>query len=165
MKNFIRRSENWLLITPILFSISALVSGTGNDVDIHFHDTYYIVGNYYLLLLFLGVLIVPFLVHKLLRRYRKKARIIPIVHVFATIVYIAVLYILVYNSELQKPGLNFENASFPLVALLEKLLFSFLLLQLLFVAYALVILSIGSKVTGTGKVIQGKEDTPQKRRI
>jgi hypothetical protein len=94
--------------------------------------------------------------HKWLRRNREKARLILNVHVFVTVVYIAVLYILMYNSELHKPRSYDENPSFPLVALLEKLLFLFLLLQVLFVAYSLFIMSIGSKGAGTGKTIQVK---------
>jgi hypothetical protein len=149
MKPFLRTSENWLLITPSLFSLFVFGSVTDNDVDVHLLDTYFIVGNHHLLLIFLFVLILPFIMHKLLRRSKKRQRLFSNIHVFITVVYLSVLYALMYNSEIQKPELYYNQSSFPLVAFLEKLLLLFLILQLIFVVYAFIVLIGSTKGTGT----------------
>jgi hypothetical protein len=112
MRSLIKTSENSLLITPVLFTLFASISAVSDAVDIHFHDTYFIIEHHIIPLVFLVVLILPFAMHKLLRRYREKARLILNVHVFVTVVYIAVLYILMYNSELHKPRSYDESPSF-----------------------------------------------------
>jgi heme/copper-type cytochrome/quinol oxidase subunit 1 len=68
MKRFLLRTENWLLIVPVIITIIEKLFFNTRAFDIHLHDTYFVIANFYIgILLFLSVCI-PYLFHFLLRR-------------------------------------------------------------------------------------------------
>jgi len=48
MKLFLSRVENWLLIIPAILLVIEELFFKGSLFDLHFHDTYIVIGGFYI---------------------------------------------------------------------------------------------------------------------
>src|SRR3954463_8897114 len=85
MKSFFLRMENWLLIVPFILLLIEKFFFAYQSVDLHIHDTYFVLPLYHIgFVLFLSLLI-PYLCHCLLRTTKKRNGKVNAIHVSVTI--------------------------------------------------------------------------------
>lgn len=65
MKKFFTTRENWLLIIPIFFWLLENTVIKSPVLDLHLHDTYFVIGNVSFVMLYMSL--IPFLCHVALR--------------------------------------------------------------------------------------------------
>ena len=76
MKKIFLQIENWLLIIPIILIIIEKIFFVTSSLDIHLHDTYFVITNIYLGVFTLIIVCIPYFCHFLLRtkKNRKQKR-------------------------------------------------------------------------------------------
>jgi cytochrome c oxidase subunit I len=146
MKKLFLRTENWLLIVPIIITIIEKLFFSLSTVDIHLHDTYFVIANFHIgILLFLSVCI-PYLFHFLLRRKGAGSRGVLFSHVVATIILLLLFFVSFRLQHNDMPRRYYDFSSWKLYGPLYNLLFSwlafavlaFVLVQLLFIVYGVI---------------------------
>ncbi len=153
MKKILLRIENWLLIIPIIFiAIEKIFFGV-SSFDVHLHDTYFVIANIYLGILIFILALIPFLCHFLLRTKKMGNRKILLGHVVITVLLILVFYFSIFfiNSSTNQimPRRYYDFSSWEsygqfggLSYYLSTAIFAFIVLQLLFIAYTVVMLIV-----------------------
>ena len=148
MKGLLFRGENLLLILPpLLFFLIELLIGN-KAMDIHLHDTYYVVANHTALLFtatILFLLIIPYFFHFLLRIKQKRNKWICAMHILLTIILLfSFLFMLADNTVSVEPGWHttiYPPGFSPFVFVkrfLSIIWLLFLPVQLIFIMYAVV---------------------------
>ena len=148
MKKFLLHSENWLLSIPILFILIEWNFYPAAAIDIHLHDTYFVVANFYIGFLMLFIVLLPYLCHVFLRSTNKQNKLILITHIVLTsLLLIAMPILMRLNQGSTRRYYDFSNwESFKqfenLNNYLAIIIISFIFIQILFVLYAIVRLVI-----------------------
>lgn len=151
MKNFFLRTENWLLIVPVMITIIERLFFNASAFDIHLHDTYFVIANFYIgMLLFLSVCI-PYLFHFLLRRKGVGSKSMLLSHVVVTIMLLLSFFVFLRLQHNDMPRHYYDFSSWEsygdqfdlLIRWLTFAVLAFVIVQLLFVIYGVVKLIIG----------------------
>lgn len=148
MKKFLLNSENWLLIIPILFTLIEWYFYPAAAIDIHLHDTYFIIANFYIGILMLFIVLLPYLCHAFLRITNKQNKLILITHIVLNSLLLIAMPLLMqlpqgsprryYDFSNWESVKQFENLNYYLAIII----ISFIIIQILFVLYAMVRLAI-----------------------
>ncbi len=148
MKKLFLRTENWLLIVPVMITIIEGLFFSASAFDIHLHDTYFVIANFYIgILLFLSVCI-PYLFHFLLRRKRVGSKSVLLSHVLVTIMLLLSFFVFFRLQHNDMPRRYYDFSSWEsygqqydlLTRWLGFAVLAFVIVQLLFVVYAALIL-------------------------
>ena len=143
MKKVLNKTESWLLIAPFILSIIFYIANRNEVADLHFVDTYFIIENPVLgfLIISLLLLIVPFLMHLLLRKMHQRNAFVSNLHVIFTILILSSFYFLMARPEERHTfQLNFSRPRFTA----ENLLALFVIVQVLFLIYSIIHFIISS---------------------
>lgn len=93
MNTVFTKTENWLLIIPILLAFVERVFNNSRVLDFHLHDTYFVIASFHWWLFFLLINLVPFACHRLLRYRNITNTRLRLVHVLLTILCCTALFI------------------------------------------------------------------------
>jgi heme/copper-type cytochrome/quinol oxidase subunit 1 len=146
MKRFFLRIENWLLIVPIIITIIEKLFFSLSAVDIHLHDTYFVIANFHIgILLFLSVCI-PYLFHFLLRRKAVGSKGVLLSHVVVTVMLLLFFFVSFKLQHNDMPRRYYDFSTWELYGqqygLLTRWLgfavLAFVIIQLLFIVYAVI---------------------------
>jgi cytochrome c oxidase subunit I len=146
MKKSFLRIENWLLIVPLMITIIERLFFSAATFDIHLHDTYFVIANFYIgTLLFLSAC-VPWLFHFLLRKKGAGHRSILIGHVIATAILLLFFFVSFRLQDNDMPRHYYDFSSWELhwqqynlfTQWLGFAVLAFVIIQLLFIVYAVV---------------------------
>ena len=87
MKKAILKIENLLWITPLILGLVIYLIRGNDTIDIHLHDTYFIIDNpvIWLVFVWLALTALPFLLHVIARSLKKRNQLAFKIHVLATI--------------------------------------------------------------------------------
>ncbi len=151
MKKIFLRKENWLLIIPIVLIIIEKIFFVTSSLDIHLHDTYFVITNIYLGVISLVIACIPYFCHFLLRTKKTGNRKILLAHVLITVLLLLFFYFYIFfinsstNQIMPRRYYDFSDweSSKQLGGLNNYLLiavFIFIVLQLLFIVYTIVLL-------------------------
>lgn len=151
MKKIFLQIENWLLIIPIILIIIEKIFFGTSSFDIHLHDTYFVLANIYLGILILIIVCIPYLCHLLLGTKKTGNRRILLAHVLITVLLILFFYFSVFfinsstNQLMPRRYYDFSDceSSEQLGGLnnyLSIAVLIFIVLQLLFIVYTIVLL-------------------------
>lgn len=106
LKSILFRRENWLLVIPVFLLLSSNVFIGNSAIDIHLHDTYYVIRTSHVVAWLLLLVVLPYLCHVFLRIYRRGNKRILNAHVYITLAaYIsmtAIAIFTVYRQTIQK---------------------------------------------------------------
>jgi cytochrome c oxidase subunit 1 len=148
MKKVLFRSEHWLLIIPILLTFIEWHFYPEAAFDIHLHDTYFIIANFHVCIFLLFVVLLPYLCHVFLRNTNKRNKIIPVTHIVLTSLLLIAMPLLIqlpqgsprryYDFSNWESFKQFENLNYYLAIIT----IAFIIIQILFVLYAMVRLAI-----------------------
>lgn len=143
LKSILFRRENWLLVIPVFFLFSSNVFIGNSAIDIHLHDTYYVVRTLHVIAWILMLVVLPYLFHVFFRIYSKGNKRILNTHICITLVaYISMIAIAIFTiykqsirkdfgvSEMFEPNLS--------QYLFAAIAFIYFLNQFLFLIYFLV---------------------------
>jgi cytochrome c oxidase subunit I len=148
MKKIFLRIENWFLIVPVIITIIERLFFSASTFDIHLHDTYFVIANFYIgILLFLAVCI-PYLFHFLLRRKAVGSKGVLLSHVVVTIMLLLFFFVSFKLQHNDMPRRYYDFSSWelykPQYDLLTRWLafavLAFVITQLLFIVYGVVML-------------------------
>lgn len=142
LKSILFRRENWLLVIPAFLLLSSNVFIGNSAIDIHLHDTYYVVRTLHVVAWILMLVVLPYLFHVVLRIYSKGNKRILNIHVYITLVaYISMIAIAIFtvykqsiSKEVSVPEMFEPNLS---QYLFGAIAFIYLLNQFLFFIYFL----------------------------
>jgi heme/copper-type cytochrome/quinol oxidase subunit 1 len=146
MKKIFLQTENWLLIVPVIITIIEKLFFNTSAFDIHLHDTYFVIANFYIgILLFISVCI-PYLFHFLLRRKGVGSRGILLSHVVVTIMLLFFFFVSFRLQHNDMPRRYYDFSSWKVYGPIYDLLISwlgfgvlvFVIVQLLFIIYGVV---------------------------
>ena len=151
MKKIFLQIENWLLIIPIILIIIEKIFFVTSSLDIHLHDTYFVITNIYLGVISLVIACIPYLCHLLLRTKKTGNRNVLLGHVVISDLLILFFYFSRFfiNSStkqlMPRRYYNFSDweSSEQLGGLnnyLSIAVLIFIVLQLLFIVYTIVLL-------------------------
>jgi cytochrome c oxidase subunit I len=150
MSKYLLRVENILLIFPLLlFVFSGNIFNSDSALDIHLHDTYFVISYASLFYPCFVLLLLPYLLHGVLRLMNKWGSRFCYFHIFATagvlLLIIASFYYSLHSGIAATPRRYFDMSgweSFLFYAGTQKAvvvpIITFLSLQLLFFFYMLV---------------------------
>ena len=142
MKGLLNKSENWLLIIPLLCTLISLIIKGDGAVDIHFYDTYFIIGYTSFVFLVLLILCLPFAMHKILRSYNARNGFVGDSHVLLTVLLLIVFYLAINRPHLQMA----KNID-------ASLIYFIVLTQVVYSIYAIIIL-IGRSIKYRGTSVR-----------
>jgi heme/copper-type cytochrome/quinol oxidase subunit 1 len=146
MKRFFLRTENCLLIAPIMITIIERLFFSASAFDIHLHDTYFVIANFYIgILLFLSVCI-PYLFHFLLRRKGVGSKKVLLSHIVVTIMLLLSFFVFFRLQHNDIPRRYYDFSSWEaygqqfdlLTRWLGFAVLAFVIIQLLFIVYGVV---------------------------
>ena len=151
MKKIFLQIENWLLIIPIVLIIIEKIFFGAYTFDINLHDTYFVIANIYLGVFTLIIVCTPYFCHFLLRTKKTGNRKILLAHVLITVLLLLFFYFYIFfinsstNQIMPRRYYDFSDweSSEQLGGLNNYLLiavFIFIVLQLLFMVYTIVLL-------------------------
>jgi len=148
MKKVFTRIENYLLITPVILLIIEWILVEESVLDIHLHDTYFVIPGSSLLILILLLLVIPYFCHILLK---PKVKPIRIIHLISTIVLI-VAFLISLKLIPTNPRRYYDFSSWNAYkqfgifnSLTDLTLIAFLIVQLLFITYTIMRLLLNRK--------------------
>jgi len=96
MRKFLFRVENLLLLFPLLLFVVPDVYIGNNALDIHLHDTYFVVDLFYFYLALLILFLIPYLLHALLRYKQKRNAPICKLHVIITVFLVILFFVFIF---------------------------------------------------------------------
>lgn len=142
LKSILFRRENWLLVIPLFLFLSSNVFIGNSAIDIHLHDTYYVVSTLHFAAWILMLVVLPYLFHVFLRIYIKGNKRILNIHVYITqVAYISMIAIAIFtvykrsiSKDVSVPEMFEPNLS---QYLFGAIAFIYLLNQFLFLIYFL----------------------------
>lgn len=147
MKEFFLRIEHLLWLTPILLFVLSFLFVGNSAIDIHLHDTYIVLndGGVAILFIWLCIIIIPLIIHFLLRYYHRRNSLICTFHVIITVALMILLSSLVayQGSVLMKPrryykyNVDFANSLTATENGTMLMLLLLLTVQTLFILHAL----------------------------
>lgn len=145
LKSILFRRENWLLVIPVFLLLSSNVFIGNSAIDIHLHDTYYVIRTSHVVAWLLLLVVLPYLCHVFLRLNNSGRKNIINAHIYLTqSSYIAALLILVLMplSLKRNDSYSFENWNeISTVQYLFAMVFViYLLTQVLFFLYFLIMI-------------------------
>ena len=148
MKNILFRSEYWLLIIPFLFALFEWCFYPAATIDIHLHDTYFVIANFHMGILLLIVVLIPYLCHVFLRITHKRNKLTGITHIILTSLLLIAMPLLMqlhkaatrryYDFSSWESFKQFERLNYYLAIIIT----AFIIIQILFTLYAIVRLAI-----------------------
>jgi cytochrome c oxidase subunit I len=155
MSKFFLRPENWLLIIPLILLGIKKIFFSATVIDLHFHDTYFIVSGLHISIGILIILLVPYLCHTLLRLQHKRHKAVLATHVVSTILLVLFLYIPVQQNA-DAPQRYYDFSSWEssqqfggLSYYLTIAVLAFISIQLVFILYTITRLVIKNGFTQT----------------
>ena len=139
-----KKVENLLLLPIVVLFVLSLLAGN-STLDIHLHDTYYVINNYNLAKWFTWWLVVMFILYKLIRR--KQGRVderwaVP--HIAVTVVLIALMWFpaVMDNGPMPRRYLDYGNDMLQQMITWYRIIFIgglvFALVQLAFLVYFII---------------------------
>ena len=150
VRSFLYRIENLLLLVPVILFLFYQLFAGNSALDIHLHDTYFVMDTSIVLIISLAFMSIPYLFHFSLRFLGKRNKQVCKIHVYGTVFLFAFIFLfslLFINEnsiptprkyydfstwELRSPSSFLNNASGIFIIL-------FILLQLTFFIYSLII--------------------------
>lgn len=141
MITILRRKENLLIGIPLLFTVLAGLRLYDNTIDIHLHDTMYVIAVWHVFFLLLILMAFYFLMHSFLRTRKWRNKRICDIHIAGTVFCLLVICIYLSLPEKSPPeGFTAEdikltpnNKRIAVVVMIVTL--TFLLLQIFFLVY------------------------------
>jgi len=150
LKSILFRRENWLIVIPIILLFSSNIFIGNSTIDIHLHDTYYVIRTLHVVGWILLLVVLPYLCHAFLRLNKSGRKTIMNAHIYLTqFSYIAALLILILMTLSLKRNDSYSFESWNKIStgqyLFAAVLVIYLLTQVLFFLYFLVMIFRGKQ--------------------
>jgi H+/gluconate symporter-like permease len=91
MIKYLKKSDSWLVIIPFLFFVITRVWFRDKTIDIHLHDTMYVMSGWIIFLILLVLLVFYFIMHSFLRIRKWRIKTVCDIHVIGTAISLLVI--------------------------------------------------------------------------